>query len=482
MVRISRKFLKSTAMYTIAGALPMASAIILLPFYLLYLPLEEYGALSIYLAVSVLIQIITTYSFDTGLYVFYHDLKKEPGKLRRYISSVFIFIFLLGIAVALISLLLGDFVFSAFLKDKPIEFFPFGFMAVLSGIFQSFFKVHSNFLQTSENPGVFFWSNLLSFSLIAGLTILGLELYPQSLWGPIGGRLAASIVSAIWACGRIFINYGFRFDFSTLRESFRFNHSSFVYQLQQWSMNYFDRFIMLFFLPLETIGAYDFAVKCMLGLEFIISGLYNSFYPKVIHMVTNQEQKVSTPEINRYYHGFIAVIMVLVSLAILGFSIIIDLGWISAGYEQSVKYLPLIGVIYLIRSIRFFFAFPYGALKFSKPLPVIYLIISVLKILLIVFFVRDYGVISVIVAGILVTILEIILLWYFIRNKFEFRFNKLKIIVAPTVLATTIAIFQALDFLNSYVVYLFYLMVCFCVLALLYRSELKVLRPGNILR
>ena len=103
MVKVSKGFLKSTMMYTISGALPMAAAIILLPFYLT-LPTEIYGAYALYLAFSVLVQILTTYSFDTGIYVFYHDFKKDPDKLNLYISSVFGFVIILGVvAVAFFS-------------------------------------------------------------------------------------------------------------------------------------------------------------------------------------------------------------------------------------------------------------------------------------------------------------------------------------------------------------------------------------------
>ncbi len=482
MVTISKSFLKSSAMYTLAGSLPMASAIILLPFYLLYLSTEMYGALAIYLALAVLVQILTAYSFDTGVYVFFHEYKKDAEKLKRYVSSVFQFVLMVGAIVGIIFLVLGDFLFDAFFAEKGLNFFPFGIMAVATGVLQSLFKVHSSLLQTAERPGLFFWANLLSFSLIAGFTIIGLELYPQTLWGPIGGRLAAAVLSAIWVLARVYWRFGILFDFTLLKESFPFNHPSLIYQLQQWSMNYFDRFIMVFFLPLPTIGVYDFAIKCMLAVEFVISGLYNSFYPKVIGIVMAQDEKNSTPEVNRYYHGLIACIMVLVCLAILGFSVVIDLGIIKSGYEDSIHYLPLIGIVYLVRAIRYYFAMPYGALKYSKPLPLIYLFVSVLKIALIVVFIGNYGVYAVIGAAVVSTVFEISMLWQAIGERFRFRFNKLKIFAAPLLLAVCIGLIHGLNLFESYIAYVFYLITCFLVLAVLYRKELRTIMDGKLLR
>lgn len=475
MVKISKGFLKSSLMYTIAGSLPMASAIILLPFYLVYLTTDNYGALSLYLAFSVLIQVLTMYSFDTSLYVFFHEYKKDKQRLRRFISSVFIFLLLIGLVLTIFFLLTGNLLFTVLFDQRDVNFFPFGLMAVVTGVFQSIFKVHSSLLQTSQRPVLFFWSNLLSFALIATGTIVGLKYYPQTLWGPIGGRMLAATISAAWVLGRVAVVYGFAFKMQLLKNTFSFNTPSFFYQLQQWSMTYFDRFIMVFFLPLSTIGVYDFAVKCMLAVEFVISGLYNSFYPRVIGMVMEQDKKQSTPEINRYYHGLVASIMLLVCLAILAFSLAVDLGIIRSGYEESVQYLPLVGMVYLARAMRYYFTLPYGALKYSKPLPVIYMGVSVFKILLILLLIRHFDVYAVIGAALVSSLAEAYLLWRGVRMKFDFHFNKFKIIIAPLILAALIALSQQFFFFGSLINYSIYLIVCLVILTLLYRRELHSL-------
>src|SRR5688572_18308072 len=138
-MRISKGFLKTSAIYTLAGMLPMASAFLLLPFYLNpeYSSSTDYGALSIYLSFSLLIQILTTYSFDTSLYVHYHEFKHDSRKLAAFVSSAFVLMLMIGAGVAVILLLIGDIAFSRFMSDKTISFFPFGILAAFSGIFQA---------------------------------------------------------------------------------------------------------------------------------------------------------------------------------------------------------------------------------------------------------------------------------------------------------------------------------------------------------
>jgi O-antigen/teichoic acid export membrane protein len=232
-------------------------------------------------------------------------------------------------------------------------------------------------------------------------------------------------------------------------------------------------------LPLSVIGVYDFAMKCMMALDFIIGGLYNSFYPKVISIMKSLDEKKSTPEVNRYYHGLIGAVMLLVCGSIVFFSMVIDAGLIGKGYEEAILYLPWIGIYYLLRSIRYYFAFPIGILKFSKPLPVIYLIISALRIGVILLF-MSYDIYAVIISAILSNGLEIFLLWLFLKQKFAYRFNAFKIIFTPLLLAAFISV-SVLIGMTSIVTYLVYPVVCVSLLWWVYRKELRVLNFSKYL-
>lgn len=473
---ISRKFIKSSLIYTLAGSLPMASAVILLPFYMHYLPTEVYGRLAIYLAFSMLLQILITYSLDTSVYIYFHEFKKEPGKLASFVSSAFVFMLVAGVVVGMITFFAGSFVFDRIFHDQGISFYPYGLMSLVTAMFQSIFKVYSSLLQSREKPVVYFWSNVSSFSLIALFTILGLWFFPATLAGPIGGRMIAVIFSAIWALSGIFREFGFHFNYPLLRSSFEYNRSAFIYQLQLWTMNSLDRMILVFFVTMSDIGVYDFAMKCMLVIDFIIGGLYNSFYPRVLGEIMGQEKKQTTIEINRYYHGLTAVVMLLVCLSLPVFMILSDTGLIRSGYEESVRYIPLIGIIYLIRSMRYYFAMPYGALKYSKPLPWMYLALSVCKVGLLVALGKSLGVYAVIISAMVSGILEVILLKIFVSGKFTFKMNMVKLIGAPIVLAS---VFMAITFTaigSTYMVQGAILGFCIVLLWWLYRNELKQIK------
>jgi len=458
----------------------MASAVILFPLYIHNLSTEAYGALVLYMAFTLLVQIFVTFSFDTSIYIHYHELKGDKPRLSVFISSALIFMILIGAVLTLLLSLTGDFLFRVTLPDKNISFYPYGLASVGSGVFQAIFRVHGMLLQTREKPEVFLWSNVLSFSLVAIFIVVGFQMYPNSLVGPIMGRLVASIIPAVWATARVFREFGFHWDFGWLKSSFSFNAYTFIYQIQQWIINQFDRVLMVFFLTLSDVGVYDFALKCLIPVELLMNSLHSSFYPKVVSAVTAQTKKESTPGVNRYYYGLTAVVMILICGSVLVLPWVIKLFVIKPAYHEAIRYIPYVGIVYLFRCARLFFVVPYGILKYSKPLPIIYLVVSLLKVLLTVVLVGFMSINGVILASAISALVELIIVRINLKNVFEFRFNSVKMLFVPLTLLVLILVLEpTLGLLYPDIVHLIYLLSCGGLLWWAYKNEIALINPFN---
>lgn len=461
----------------------MGSAVILLPFYIAFLSTSDFGALSIYFAFSLLIQILTTFSFDTSLYIHYHELKDNSRTLHTFVSSAFFLMLFIGIGVGGVFVLAGDFIFENVFADRTISFHPYGMIAAFTGVFQSLFKVKGNLLQSREKPLVFFWANVISFALVVVFTIVGLKLFPNTLVGPVGGRMLAAVLSGSWAFWRILREFGIHFDYPLLRSTFHFNFYTYFYQILQWVINYFDRVILVFYLALSDIGVYDFGLKCLLIIEFILNGLHNTFYPKVVSVVVAQTKKGSVPETNRYYHGFIAVLMLLICVCILSFPWLIETFVSKKSYHEAIPLIPYLAVIYIFRAIRLYFASPYGMIKYTKPLPVIYGVVSAVKIGLTVVLISRFQLYGVIASSIIAAMIEILLLRFNLGQQFEFTYNRFKILIAPILLFLLIVglePFYGADY--GFFLHSFYVVACVVMLWWTYRHELKLVDPFKIIR
>lgn len=463
----------------------MASAIILLPLYIANLSTADYGALSIYLVFSALVQILVMYSFDSSLYIHYHEYKNDEGKLSSFISSAFVLMLMIGAGVSAVSFLLGDVVLVRFFAGQSLSFYPYGIVALGTGILQSLLKVYTNLLQSRQKAETFFWTNLFNFLFTLVFTVVGIKLFPQTLIGPLGGRLVAAVFSGAWVLARVFSEFGFHFNYPLLRSSFGFNLYAFIYQVQQWLINSFDRVIMAFFgVSLAGVGVYDFALKCVLVIELIMNGLNNSSYPKVISALMAQEKKHTTPEINRYYHGNTAVVMLMICLTVFFFPLLLDTFLASkASYMQAIPFIPYVASLYFFRMIRLYFAVPYSVLKYTKPLPAIYMIVSAVKIGLIVLLLDRYQTYGVIIASFGSVIVEIVLLRLFVRDRFTFHYNSFKMIIAPVLLFLMVIILEPMFSDNfGWLVHAVYLLSCGGLLWWTYRHEIRALVVSRIAR
>jgi O-antigen/teichoic acid export membrane protein len=474
---VSRGFIKSSLIYTLAGMLPMASAIVLLPLYLINLSTEAYGALVIYLVFTFLVQIVITFSFDASIYIHYHELKDDKKKLGGFVSTAFIFMLIAGLVVTVLLAVTGDLIFSLSVPGKDVSFYPYGIASVGAGVFQAIFKVHTSFLQTRQKAETFLWSNVMSFSLIALCIIIGFQIFPHSLAGPILGRLVGSFVPFVWVLARVFREFGFQFDVTWLRNSFSYNVYTFIYQLQQWVINQFDRILMLFYLTLADVGVYDFALKCLIPIELLMNSLHNSFYPKVVGALMGKTDQTFSVEINRYYHGLTAIVMLLISGSVLVVPIAIYL-FDKTDYMEAIQYIPYLAGIYFFRTMRLYFGVPYNTLKFTKPLPVIYVVVVAIKIVLMVLLMNKFRIYGVIAASMVSAIAELFMLKYFMRNRFKYVFNTWKIVIAPvTVMLLMIVIEPFISAPSAWIAHSAYFIFCVILLWWIYRNEIKLIYP-----
>jgi O-antigen/teichoic acid export membrane protein len=476
---ISKKFIRSSFIYTLAGTLPMASAVILLPFYIRYLPMEVYGAFSVCLALSMLVQILVTYSLDTTLYVHYHEFKSEPQKLSAFISSSFIFILGLGVVVLLVFSLIGNLAFKLFSVDSDFSFYPYGLMSVGLGALQAVFRVHNNLLQIREKAEVYLISNVVTFVLIAVTTIVGLQMFPQTLAGPLGGRVITALIMGLWVLVRIFREFGVHMQSPWRYVSFSFNVYTFIYQVQQWTINYVDRFLILLFLPssstgasLSMVGVYDFALKCLVPIELILNGLNATINPQVVKIISSQVVKQATVEINRYFYGLVAVMMIMICVTVFAVPVGIDWFVSATRYGEALQYLPYLAVLFVFRAVRLYFVVPYSVLKQMRPLTLLNFVVAVLKIALMIWLVRIWYIEGIIMSAALAFMFELVLLRKFLLPYYQIQFNAFKLMIAPFLILLMIVCAEPwIPAGYGWLAHGVYAVVCALVLAVAYRNE-----------
>jgi O-antigen/teichoic acid export membrane protein len=310
---------------------------------------------------------------------------------------------------------------------------------------------------------------------------VGLKIFPNTLIGPLGGRLLAGGVMAVWALARVFRQYGVHIKSPWRMTSASFNAYTFVYQLMQWGINSLDRFLILLFMPLTaltSVGIYDIAVKCLVPVDLLLNGLNASVNPQVIKLLNRDGVNGSTVEINRYYYGVVSVILLAICGTILVVPPGINLFVHKTGYAEAVQYIPYVAVLFVFKAIRLYFVLPFGVLKKMRRITALSFTVNVIKIGFMALLIPRWQLYGVIAASLLALATELVLLWYYLREDYRVSFNGFKLMIGPFLVV--IMILATEPFIGIHmplITHVAYGLVTVGLLWFAYRNELRTMDP-----
>jgi O-antigen/teichoic acid export membrane protein len=175
--------------------------------------------------------------------------------------------------------------------------------------------------------------------------------------------------------------------------------------------------------------------------------------------------------------------MILVSLTIWCLPLLIEGFVFKPAYVQAIAFIPYGVLIYLFKPMRLYLSIPYGILKHTKSLPVIYFLVASIKIILMVSLIDRIGIYGVIFASLVTLGLEMWMLYYSGRARFHFTFNVYKLLLSPLLILLIILLTEPIVGIKyPYAAHSAYVVVCMAVLLWAFRNEVKLIDPLKILR
>lgn len=429
---ISRSFLKSSIIITLAGALPMVSGILLLPFYTNRLPDLEFTQVSYYILVTFIAQILFSFSIDTYFGIKYTQLNEQPQMQKRFVGTISILLLMIGAGLLLLFSLSGTLLFERiFVPEFKMEFWPYGFYAVLTGFFNSYFKTATNCLIYFKKERLYFGVNMINFIFTLVISIGGLILFPNTIIGPMYGRLLSGVIIFILSQYIFTSNGELKFERNFIRDLFSFCSPYVLVVVCFWVFGNVDRLFLQHFVSNTDINAYDTVLKCFFGVMFVQNGLSAVIFPKLYEIWKKEGKNETTKESNRYFNVFTAVnvmqlIFFCIAIPVL-YKIFID----KPIFYQSDKYIGLLATTYALTSILNYYLATIQFTRNTVLLLKIYLITAVFQITLTYFGIKEFGLIGTIYAILLTKIIQVLLTITMTKGIFKYEFNYFKIIGIP---------------------------------------------------
>jgi len=439
---ISKQFFKSSTVYSIVGALPLAWGFILLPFYTSLLTPADFAAFALYTGFSALIQILVNAGLDSYLVVHYIEYHDDAAAARHQVGTTVIALLAIGAVFVLLSFTSGPAVFRTLFRDGSLTFFPYGFMSVLTAIFNSFFKTYTHLLIYQQRVRRFFWANLVNTVLILALSLSGLYLFPFTLIGPMWGRLLSGLAIFLLALYWFIAEFGLSFQRDLIKGMLRYCYPLLVYFVLVWVFTYIDRFLINHFLSKQDVAVFDFAVKCTFLLEFMQMGLANSIYPRVFALWRTSDTKARSAEVSKYFHVFSALSLLAIPLFVLTIPLLVPLVVRNAAYFTAFDYLLVLSLGFATRALYHLYLAPFSLFKKTARLPMPTLLSALFQVALTVVMVKQLGLIGAVWANLLAKIGQVFFLAIWGRTILPGSYNKIKMIVLPSLYLVTALVLE----------------------------------------
>lgn len=403
---------------------------------------------------------------------------------KRFIGTVSILLLLIGAGLLLVTSVGGNYLFDTlWRKDFEMSFWPYGFYSVLTAFFNSYFKAATVSLIYMKQPRQFLWLNLLNFLATVGISIGGLYLSPDTLIGPMYGRLLSGALIFVLAHVVFVKNGTYRFDRSFIAELVKFCAPYGVFALCGWILGQIDRFFLQSYISNIELNAYDLLLKCFFGIEFLQNSLSAVIFPKLYEIWTKEKNNTTTPESNRYSNVFTAINIIQLIAFCIVVPVIYKIIIRNETFYEAEKYIGLIAAGYAMRSILNFYL---STILFSKKIIIllkVFGLTSLFQIALTLIAVKYFGLIGAIYTAILTKVLQVIFCSLFTRSVFSYEYNYFKIMVVPfSYIAFNVVqffIFPGYD-LRLYLLQFLLFSILFY---LIYKNEIrKVLQSFNLIK
>lgn len=474
---ISKKFIKSSAIYTIIGSMPLASAFFLLLFYTNYLTKPDYGALILYISYTSLVQIAMNFGLDTYITISYFDTRNNQSILKERIGSIVGYLLLCGVSIGGLLWLTGSWIFNAVFDGKDLFFYPYGLMSVATAFFNSFFKTYTTLLVNREQPNRFFWVNLANLLMTIAFSLGGLFLFPFTLVGPMWGRFLSGV--GIFIIAFVAFNSEFSINFKLgkqLKKALSFSLPVLVFFLLTWVISNSYPFILKHYLSLSDVATFGLALQFTYLVEFVLNGLSTAITPKVYALIKDNNLTRSTPELNRYFSSLNAISLLIIPLITLVIPLILPLV-INKDYDSSFVFLAVLNIGFTARSLYNYFITPAYIFKKTKVLPRIYSITAIIQVAVSILLIKYYGIWGAVWSNIATKIFQNIMLYMATRQFFDFKFNLTKFVYLPITLTTAIIVAEYLfaPRININLLHLLELAASTILVWLAYKDELSPL-------
>jgi O-antigen/teichoic acid export membrane protein len=283
-----RRLGKHSVVYGLGGIVSRVIAVFLLPVYTRYLETDDFGSVSVLIALSAVLVTILRAGISSAFFRFWFDSQDAARRLLVLRTS-----FWFTMASATAGLAAGWLLASPIADALELDD-PWLVRAAFVGIWaQMNYEQLTAVFRVEERSGLFVLASLANIAVTVLVSVILIVGYDQGALGLIVGNFTGTLTVYLVLLGYRRAQLGLSFSRELLREMNRFGVPLVPAALALITMNLGDRFFLVHFAGIEEVGRYEIGVRIASAMVLLITA-FRTAWPAFAYSIDDDTEAKRT--------------------------------------------------------------------------------------------------------------------------------------------------------------------------------------------
>lgn len=349
----TKKVVINSILYSFSGILLKCFSFFLLPLYTAYLTTEDYGISTLATSFVGTMTFIVSMSLYSAIMRFFVDLKDNPNQLKRFYGTVTVFTCISGIIWLIIITVLHDVVSERIFSG--VDYYPIIVVCVLGLLFTCQTTIYDDILKSQQKALKSSVLTIITFlvSLLLNIVfIVGLKM------GALGLLLSTLITQVLftiyfWADMIRHKQIEFCLDMSLLKDALKYSIPIIPHNLATKLALLISKVLIGDVVSLASVGIYGVATQFGDIADTLQSYVDKAYQPWLYETLNKRDESYKNT-IRSTVKMLISVLgLLFIGIALLSQDYIVL--FVNESYIDSWKYIPLIVLVFAIKTIYYFY-------------------------------------------------------------------------------------------------------------------------------
>lgn len=416
-----REFIKSFFSFGLATSIQKVMGFVLLPIYTRFFTTVEFGVIDLIQVILGISSIFAILQLETALQRYYYELE---GNLKKaFVSTIFIVIVSFSVLLTIILLIFSQnismLIFSTGKYSGLID------LASLQLPFTNFTMLAFIILRYEKKNTAFVWLMLAKVLLMLAIVVPLVVWFKTGIQGVFYAQLISLFISSCMIFFAVKKYLELKLSVPLFRKAFKYAMPQIPARIGSVSLSYANRFFMIGFLTVASIGIYSLSLKLASAIQLIYSAFIMAWAPFMFEQLKRPNHKTTFAHTLLLASGPLFLVVSVISL----FSKELVLLVASEEFYESYHFVGGLSLYFSLFIVKEIVDIGPKVLEKTKFLSYTFFASVVINISTLYFFIQYFGIYGVVFSMLITNTFLVALSWFVSNKLYYIPFNLYKFII-----------------------------------------------------